>query len=340
VRNAILARVHALGFLTSSSVHFVSFSPKNMRTLICGSLAYDTIMVFPDRFSSHILPEQTHVLSVSFTVGEMRREWGGCSGNIAYNLKQIGGEPVVMATIGDDGRDYRERLAAFGIGVDGVRHVPGAFTAQAFIITDLDDNQITAFHPGAMNFSHQSRIDDVPDIGLGIVAPDGKEGMSSHVEQFAAAGIPFIFDPGQGMPLFTGDELLAMIDKARYLAVNDYEGRMLTERTGLSLAAIAERVDALIVTLGGDGSVIHAGDDTHVIPAVKPTALVDPTGCGDAYRAGLLYGIAQGWDWPRTGGLASVLGALKIASRGGQNHALHRDAIAQSYRAAFGTDLW
>jgi adenosine kinase len=311
-----------------------------MRTLVCGSLAYDTIMVFPDRFSSHILPEQTHVLSVSFTIGEMRREWGGCAGNIAYNLKQIGGEPVVMATIGDDGRDYRVRLDAFGIGVDGIRHVPGAFTAQAFIITDLDDNQITAFHPGAMNFSHQSRVDDVADIALGIVAPDGKEGMRSHVDQFAAAEIPFIFDPGQGMPLFSGEELLAMIDMARYVAVNDYEGRMLAERTGLPLAAIAERVEALIVTLGGEGSEIHVGGRTHVIPAAKPTALVDPTGCGDAYRAGLLHGIAQGWDWERTGGLASVLGALKIASRGGQNHVLTHEIIAQTYRATFGTDLW
>ncbi len=198
-----------------------------MRTLVCGSLAFDTIMVFPDHFSRHILPEQAHVLSVSFTVGEMRREWGGCAGNIAYNLKHIGGEPVVMATVGDDGDDYRERLAAFGIGVDTLRQVPGTYTAQAFIITDLDDNQITAFHPGAMNFSHQNRVSDARDIGLGIVAPDGKEGMSSHVEQFASAGIPFLFDPGQGIPLFSGPELLAMVEKAQYVAVNDYEGRML-----------------------------------------------------------------------------------------------------------------
>ena len=311
-----------------------------MRTLVCGSLAFDTIMVFPDRFARHILPEQTHMLSVSFTIGEMRREWGGCAGNIAFNLKRIGGEPVVMATIGDDGRDYRERLDAFGIDTDGVRQVPGAYTAQAFIITDLDDNQITAFHPGAMNFSHQNRIDDVPDIALGIVAPDGKEGMRSHVEQFRQAGIPFVFDPGQGMSLFDGPELLAMIDQARYLAVNDYEGRVLAERTGLTIAALAERVEAMIITLGGDGSVIHVGSDTYAIPAAKPTALVDPTGCGDAYRAGILYGISQGWDWPRTGGLASVLGALKIGSRGGQNHALDRDTIERSYLATFGTHLW
>jgi adenosine kinase len=207
-----------------------------MRTLITGSLAYDTIMVFPDHFSRHILPEQAKVLSVSFQIGEMRREWGGCAGNIAYNLKHIGGDPVVMATIGDDGLEYKERLAAFGIAVDGVRHVPGAYTGQAFIITDLDDNQITAFHPGAMNYSHQSRVGDVADIGLGIIAPDGKEGMHSHAEQMAQAGIPYIFDPGQGMTLFDGPELVAMIEKARYVAVNDYEGRMLAERTGIPLA--------------------------------------------------------------------------------------------------------
>ncbi len=226
------------------------------------------------------------MLSVSFMVEQMRREWGGCAGNIAYNLRHIGGDPVVMATVGDDGDDYRERLAAFGIGIEAVRQVPGTYTAQAFIITDLDDNQITAFHPGAMMFSHQNRVGDVSDIGLGIVSPDGKEGMSSHADQFAAAGIPFVFDPGQGMPLFSGPELLAMIDKAQYVAVNDYEGRMLAERTGLSLAAIAERVDALVVTLGGEGSYIYTADKTLPIPAARPHAVLDPTGCGDAYRAG------------------------------------------------------
>jgi adenosine kinase len=311
-----------------------------MRTLVCGSLAYDTIMVFPDHFSRHILPDQAHVLSVSFQIGEMRREWGGCAGNIAYNLKQIGGEPVVMATVGDDGIEYKERLAALGIAVDGVRHVPGAYTGQAFIITDLDDNQITAFHPGAMNYSHQSRVSDVADIGLGIIAPDGKEGMRSHAAQFAQAGIPYIFDPGQGMTLFDGPELMSMINTARYVAVNDYEGRMLAERTGVPLAQLAEHVEALIVTLGADGSVIHSGGETYNIPAAKCTAVLDPTGCGDAYRAGILYGIAHGWDWERTGGLASVLGAIKIASRGAQKHALSRDSVATLYKATFGSDLW
>ena len=310
------------------------------RTLICGSLAYDTIMVFPDRFARHILPDQTHMLSVSFQIGEMRREWGGCAGNIAYNLKALGGEPVVMATLGADGTPYRERLASLGIADDGVKSLPQMFTAQAFIITDLDDNQITAFHPGAMNASHENRVGDVADIALGIVAPDGRDGMRSHVEQFAAARIPFVFDPGQGLPLFSGPELIAMIDAASYLAVNDYEGRLLSERTGLSLEAIAERVDALIVTLGAAGARIHTDGAMLEIPAVKAASVVDPTGCGDAFRAGLLYGIVHGWSWERTGRLASTLGSLKIASRGGQNHAVSRDGIAKTYYEAFHEYLW
>jgi adenosine kinase len=310
------------------------------RTLICGSLAQDTIMVFKDRFSRHILPDQTHVLSVSFLVGDMRREWGGCAGNIAYNLKALGGEPVVMATVGGDDTAYPQRLAALGVGIDGVRAISGTYTAQAFIITDLDDNQITAFHPGAMNHAHENRIGDVRDIALGIVAPDGRQGMLEHVRDFAAARIPFIFDPGQGLPLFSGDELVSMIDSARYLAVNDYEARLLSERTGLSQADIARRVDALIVTLGGDGSRIYSDGFVLDIPSVQPAALVDPTGCGDAYRAGLLYGIAHGWDWQQTGRLASLLGSLKIASRGGQNHVIDRDDIAARYAEEFGGSPW
>jgi adenosine kinase len=311
-----------------------------MRTLICGSLAYDTIMVFPDRFARHILPDQTHVLSVSFQIGEMRREWGGCAGNIAYNLKGLGGEPVVMAALGHDGAPYRERFGSLGIATDGVRTIADTFTAQAFIITDLDDNQITAFHPGAMNHSHANHVGDVGGIRLGIIAPDGKEGMMAHVREFAAARIPFIFDPGQGLPLFDGDELRSMIERAAYLTVNDYEAKLLSERTGLSLAALAEQVQALIVTLGAEGSVIHAGGATYTIPAAKPSAIVDPTGCGDAYRAGLLYGIAQQWDWERTGRLASVLGALKIGSRGGQNHTVNRDTVAALYSKAFGEKVF
>ena len=311
-----------------------------MRTLVCGSLAFDTIMVFPDRFARHILPDQTHMLSVAFQISDMRREWGGCAGNIAYNLQGIGGSPVVMGTLGHDGSAYRDRFASLAIATDGLAVIDEAYTAQAFIITDLDDNQITAFHPGAMNSSHVNRVGDVLDVGLGIVAPDGKEGMLSHAAQFAAAKIPFLFDPGQGLPLFSGPELADLIELATYLAVNDYEAKLLSERTGWSFAEIAERVSALIITMGGEGSVIHADGATYAIPAVRPAAIVDPTGCGDAYRAGLLYGIARGWDWQATGNLASVMGALKIASRGGQNHAVARDRVAALHREAFGTRPW
>jgi adenosine kinase len=310
------------------------------RTLICGSLAVDTITVFPDRFARHILPEQTHVLSVSFQIAEMRREWGGCAGNIAYTLKGLGGDPVVMATLGDDGADYIERMASLGLTTEGVRTIPGTFTAQAYIITDLDDNQITAFHPGAMNQAHLNHVTDVNGAGLGIVAPDGRDGMAAHVREFAAARIPFVFDPGQGMPLFSGPELIEMIDCADYVAMNDYEARMLTERTGLSENEVAARVDAMIVTLGAEGSRIHADGRVLDIPTCAPTALIDPTGCGDAYRAGLLYGIGAGWDWEHTGRLASLLGSLKIASRGGQNHVVDRDALAASYREHYGHHLW
>lgn len=311
-----------------------------MKTLICGSLAYDTIMVFPDRFGRHILPDQAHVLSVSFTVGEMRREWGGCAGNIAYNLQAIGGSPVVMATLGDDGKDYRHRLASLGIGTEGVRDVPGAYTAQAFIITDLDDNQITAFHPGAMTRSHDNHVADVAGVGWGIIAPDGRDGMLQHSAEFREAGIPYLFDPGQGITLFDGNELLSMLDGAAMVACNDYEGRLLCERTGLSLEEIAGRVGALAVTMGGEGSVIHVDGSTVLIPPAKASAVVDPTGCGDAYRAGLLYGLANDWDWERTGRLASTMGALKIASRGGQNHAVNRERVAALYARSFGRSPW
>ena len=311
-----------------------------MRTLICGSLAFDTIMVFPDRFARHILPEQTHMLSVSFQISDMRREWGGCAGNIAYNLHALGGDPVVMGTLGTDGGTYRERLRTLGIAIDGVRVIDDAYTAQAFIITDHDDNQITAFHPGAMNRSHVVHVDDVAGVGLGIVSPDGKEGMKQHAAEFAARGIPFVFDPGQGLPLFDGKELAQMIEHASYLTVNDYEAKLLADRTGWSIADIAERVDGLVVTMGGEGSIIHAGGATYAIPAVRPSAIVDPTGCGDAYRAGLLYGIANEWDWEQTGKLASVMGTIKIECRGGQNHVIDRDTIALRYRDAFGELPW
>ncbi len=311
-----------------------------MRTLICGSLAYDTIMVFRDRFGRHILPDKTHMISVSFTVGDMRREWGGCAGNIAYNLKALGGDPVVMATIGDDGAPYRERLAALGVAADGVRSVAGSFTAQAYIITDLEDNQITAFHPGAMGHSHESRVGDVDGVRLGIVAPDGRDGMLKHAAEFRAAKIPFVLDPGQAMTLFSGDELVDMIDAATVVAVNDYEARLIAERTGLTVEEIARRVEALVVTLGAEGSRIHVGSATIHVPAVRPSALVDPTGCGDAHRAALLYGMAQGWDWQKTGRLGSLLGSIKIAARGGQNHAVDRDLVAAMYAKEYGANPW
>jgi len=311
-----------------------------MKTLICGSIAYDTIMVFGDRFKNHILPEQIHILNVAFLVPDMRREFGGCAGNIAYNLKLLGGEPLIMATIGDDSAPYMHRLKQLGLDATHVRDVPGSFTAQAFITTDLDDNQITAFHPGAMTHSHLNKVTDASGVGLGIISPDGRDGMLQHAREFRAAGIPFIFDPGQGLPMFDGDELMGFLKLADYCTVNDYEAKLLTERTGRSLEQLAGEVEALIVTLGGSGSHIYVKGRRIEIPVATPEAMVDPTGCGDAYRAGLLYGIGQGWDWEQTGRLASLMGSIKIAHRGGQNHKLAREDIAARYRAAFGNPLW
>ena len=311
-----------------------------MSTLICGSIAFDSIMVFHDRFRNHILPEQIHILNVSFLVPEMRREFGGCAGNIAYNLKLLGGDPLIMATVGDDASPYLERLDRLGLARTHVTQVPGTFTAQCFITTDLDDNQITAFHPGAMVHSHRNEVAHSRGVSLGIVSPDGREGMLEHSRQFAEAGIPFIFDPGQGLPMFNGNELLQCLQLADYCAVNDYEARLLCERTGRSIESLAGEVSALIVTLGGKGSEIHTGGRKLDIPCATPTALEDPTGCGDAYRAGLLYGIEHGMDWEQTGRLASLIGAIKIASRGGQNHAPSREEIGDAFRAAFGTQLW
>jgi adenosine kinase len=311
-----------------------------MKTLICGSIAYDTIMVFGDRFKNHILPEQIHILNVAFLVPDMRREFGGCAGNIAYNLKLLGGEPLIMATIGDDNAPYLHRLKQLGLDASHVRDVPGTFTAQAFITTDLDDNQITAFHPGAMTHSHQNKVSDARGVALGIVSPDGREGMLQHARQFREAGIPFVFDPGQGLPMFDGEELLAFLKLADYCTVNDYEAKLLTERTGRTLEQLAEEVEALIVTLAGSGSHVYTKGRRIEIPVAPAPALIDPTGCGDAYRAGLLYGIGQGWEWEKTGRLASLMGSIKIAHRGGQNHKLTRDDIAARYRASFGEILW
>ena len=310
------------------------------RTLVCGSIAYDNIMVFRGRFKDHILPDQIHILNVAFLVPDLRREFGGCAGNIAYGLKLLGGTPLVMGTVGEDAGPYLERLDALGLAREHVRVIPGTFTAQAFITTDLDDNQITAFHPGAMNHSAENHVSDALDVGLAIVAPDGRDGMVGHVNELASARIPFMFDPGQQLPTFSGPDLLAMIDAASYVAVNDYEGRLLIEKTGRPVEELARMVDALIVTMGAVGSTIYAGGRRHDIPSVKPAAVVDPTGCGDAYRAGLLYGIAAGRDWPATGRLASLMGAIKIAHRGGQNHHPSREEIAAQYRANFGSDIF
>ena len=314
-----------------------------MSTLICGSIAYDTIMVFRDRFKNHILADQLHILNVAFLVPDMRREFGGCAGNIAYSLQMLGGDALIMATVGDDYAPYAERLGKLEISQRHIRKVPGSFTAQAFITTDLDDNQITAFHPGAMNHSHENRVKDALEgsrVTLGIVAPDGRDGMLQHAREFHEAGIPFIFDPGQGLPMFGREELLEFVRMADYVTVNDYEARMLEERTGKTVEDLAKLVKAFVVTLGPRGSLVHTAGSPLEIPCVKAPEIVDPTGCGDAFRAGLLYGIAGGMDWETTGRLASLLGSIKIASRGGQNHTCSRDEIAERYRSAFGTRPW
>jgi adenosine kinase len=311
-----------------------------MRTLICGSVAFDTIMVFPDRFRNHILPDQLHILNVAFLVPDMRREFGGTAANIAYSLKMLGGDPLVMAAVGEDSLPYATRFDGLGLARTHLRTIAGQFTAQAFITTDLDDNQITAFHPGAMNFAHDNHVGDAAGAGLGIVAPDGRQGMVEHAAQFAAAGIPFIFDPGQGLPMFDGDALRSFIGQATYMAANDYEAKLIEERTGEPIESIAKRLKAVIVTRGGEGSWIYANGTRIEIPPVAPEAIVDPTGCGDSYRAGLLYGLANGLDWHVTGRLASLIGAIKIAQRGAQNHRFTRDEIATRYREAFGHAPW
>ncbi len=305
--------------------------------LICGSVAYDTILLFPDRFKQHILPDKLHLLNVCFFVPEMRREFGGCAANIAYNLHLLGDTALPMAAAGHDFGPYRERLVARGMSVEHIKIIAEAFTAQAFITTDLDDNQITAFHPGAMQYAHLNRVADAGGkVALGIVAPDGRQAMIEHAEQFAAAGIPFIFDPGQGLPMFSGAELEKFIEQASWVAVNDYEWGMLAQKTGLTMADVAGRVEALIVTKGGEGSVIHAGGRVWEIPCAKPRTLVDPTGCGDAYRAGLIHGLLHALDWQTSGRLASLLGAIKIESRGPQNHAFTRAELLRRYSENFG----
>ena len=310
-----------------------------MRTLICGSFAYDNIMVFGDRFKNHILPDQVHILNVCFLVPEMRREFGGCAGNIAYGLKLLGGQPLPMATVGQDFAPYRDWMARCGIDDSHVTEVDNTFTAQAYITTDLDDNQITAFHPGAMGFAHRNVINEVENVALGIISPDGREGMIEHAAQFAAAGIPFIFDPGQGLPMFSGEELCNFIEQATWVTVNDYEWQLLQEKTGLSVAEITDRVEALIVTRGGKGSVIYSNGDEYLIPTVTPKEINDPTGCGDAYRAGLIYGLNRGLDWNITGRIASLMGSIKIENNGTQNHQFTLEEFRQRFETEFGSSF-
>jgi len=307
-----------------------------MSALICGSFAYDNIMVFHDKFKHHILPDKVHILNVSFLVPEMRREFGGCAGNIAYNLKLLGGAALPMGTVGTDFAPYADWMDKCGIDRRHVTVVDSTFTAQAFITTDMDDNQITAFHPGAMNFSHENQVEQAQGVTIGMVSPDGREGMIEHATQFAEAGIPFIFDPGQGMPMFDGDDLMDFVDKATWVTLNDYEAELMQERTGKSPHELAEHVEALIVTLGAKGSHIYTREHRVEIPIAEPTAVVDPTGCGDAYRAGLLYGLMNDMDWENTGRVAALMGALKIEHHGTQNHHFDLDAFNDRFKETFG----
>lgn len=306
-----------------------------MSALICGSIAYDTIMVFHDHFKNHILADKIHILNVSFMVPELRRDFGGCAGNIAYNLRLLGGNGKPMATVGHDFESYAEWMDQWAIDREYIKIIDRVYTAQAYITTDMQDNQITAFHPGAMEFSHQNAVPQSGDIGIGIVSPDGREGMIEHATQFSEAGIPFIFDPGQGMPMFSGDELMNFMKQATWATLNDYEAELMQERTGVSPHELAEHVEALVITLGAKGSHIYTKGKRHEIPAAKPRQLADPTGCGDAYRAGLLYGLMNAMDWETTGRIASLMGAIKIECHGTQNHLLDPDEFADRFQEAF-----
>jgi adenosine kinase len=310
-----------------------------MSALICGSLAYDTIMVFPERFKNHILPDKIHMLNVSFLVPEMRRNFGGCAGNIAYNMKLLGENPLPMGTVGEDFDPYLQRLKGLNIAVDHVRTVPQTLTAQAFITTDLDDNQITAFHPGAMDQSELNQVGDTNGVSIGIVSPAGRAGMVEHAQQFNAANIPFIFDPGQGLPMFDGDDLKQFIELATWVTVNDYEWQLMKDRTGYSSEDVVARTEALIVTRGAEGSLIYTGSDTLEIPVAKPAQLTDPTGCGDAYRGGLLFSLLHQLDWPTAGRVAALMGAIKIECHGTQNHAFTPQEFMSRYASSFGENF-
>ncbi len=306
-----------------------------MPTLICGSLAFDTIMVFPDRFKNYILPDQIHILNVCFVNPELRREFGGCAGNIAYNLKLLGGNPLPMGTVGKDFSDYRQRLVALGISDEHILEIPELYSAQCSITTDQDNNQITAFHPGAMGEAHRNSVANANGVSLGIVAPDGKEAMIQHAHDFAAESIPFMFDPGQNLPLFSNDELMTFLDQATWCVMNDYESQLMMNTTGESINTLAQQVDALIVTRGGEGSVVYTNGDEIEIPTVNVDQAIDPTGCGDAYRAGLLLGLEKGWDWQTSGRVGSLIGAIKVQQEGTQNHQFSIDEFAQQYEAHF-----
>ena len=310
-----------------------------MSALICGSMAFDTIMVFQDQFKNHILPDQVHILNVSFLVPEMRRNFGGCAGNIAFNLQLLGGDGLPMGTVGSDFAPYAQWLDSHAIRRDALLEIEGSYTAQADITTDQYDNQMTACHPGAMNFAHENRVDEFSGVTLGMVSPDGRLGMVEHAEQFAAAGIPFIFDPGQGMPMFDGRDLDRFVKQATWLAFNDYEAKLMQERTGRSPEQLAHQVEAVIVTRGGQGSTIYADGKVIEIPLAPAQHLVDPTGCGDAYRGGLLYGLQNGMDWEVTGRIAALMGAIKIEHAGTQNHALSRSDFDARFKETFGFAL-
>jgi adenosine kinase len=305
------------------------------RILICGSVAFDTICVFQGKFGEHILPEATHKISVSFMVDRMRREFGGCAGNIAYSLKLIGGAPVVCATVGNDAAGYRDRMQQLQIGLDTLKTIPEAYTAQAYIMTDLEDNQITSFHAGAMFHSHLNDVTSVENVALGIVAPDGRDGIFRHARGFASKKIPFIFDPGQAMPAFSGDDLKELIGLADYLTVNDYEAEMIAQKTGQPIESFAAQLKGLVVTLGGQGSRVYANGTTIDVPVVPAKEIVDPTGCGDAFRAGLLYGIAHGWSLEKACKLGSLIGSIKISERGGQNHGFSETQIRERFESTW-----
>jgi adenosine kinase len=310
-----------------------------MTALICGSLAYDTVMVFPGRFREHILPDSIHMLNVSFLVPSMKRNFGGCSGNIAYNLRLLECDGHAMGTVGHDFGPYREWMTKNGMSLRFVKTLDEEYTAQAYITTDLDANQLTAFHPGAMTNSWRQEVPADGSITLGVLAPDGREGMIAHAAQFARADIPFMFDPGQAMTLFGGEELSQFIEQAKWVTVNDYEATLLQERTGLAAGELAARVEAYVVTRGREGSVVHARGRSVEIPAVRAAAVVDPTGCGDAYRAGLVYGLMRGIDWETTGRIASLMGAIKIATVGTQHHRFTLDEFRDRFNETFGYRL-